>query len=59
MQQCAARVDGIRERDEVLVELAGGDRVKKQAFGSIRGPVAELGPEGSLRLFAGSGHGFE
>ena len=60
MQQRAACVNGVRERDEVLVELAGGDRVEEQALGSTRGPVADLGPEGWLRLFAGgSGHGFE
>ena len=58
MQQRTACVDGVRGRDEVLVELAGGDRVKEQALGSTRGPVADLGPEGCLRLFAsGSGHG--
>jgi hypothetical protein len=34
VQQRAALVDGIRERDEVLAELAGGNRVKEQLLGS-------------------------
>lgn len=53
VQQRAACLDGVRERDDVLVEFAGGDRVKQQSLGSTRGLVADLGPEGCLRLFAG------
>ena len=35
MQQRTACADGVRERDEVLVELAGGDRVKEQRSGAL------------------------
>ncbi len=33
VQQSATRMDGIGDRDEVVVELTGGDLVEKQPLG--------------------------
>jgi hypothetical protein len=35
VEQSATRVDGVGDRDEVVVELAGCDLVEKQPFGRV------------------------
>lgn len=35
VQQSATRMDGVGDRDEVVVELAGGDLVEKQPLGRV------------------------
>ena len=49
VKQLSARVDGVGDRDQMLIQLSRRDRVEQLALRILRSPILRLGPQHRLR----------
>ena len=49
VKQLPARVDGVGDRDQMLIKLSRGDRVEQLTLGILQSAILRLGPQLRLR----------